>query len=101
MPSIQKNNRAGELLGDLREEDRLSLDRLALLIGASAADLRACRDQQAVLPPATQLRLARAIATRVPRLLPRARRLEEQALAAARVEDGSNVLHLTAPAKWW
>jgi hypothetical protein len=38
---------------------------------------------------------------RVPRLVPLARRLEEQAGAAMSVEGGSTALHLTAPAKWW
>jgi hypothetical protein len=101
MPSIQQNNRAAALLAELRDDDRLSLDRLALLIGVAANELRACRDRQTVLPPATQARLARAIAMRVPRLVPLARRLEEQAGAAMSVEGGSTALHLTAPAKWW
>ena|SRR5438105_5905843 len=100
MPSIQKNNRAGALLADLREDDGLSIERLALLIGAAPEDLRACRDHKLALTPLVQARLARAIASRVPRLTARARRLEEQATAAASLEDGSTTLHLTAPAKW-
>lgn len=101
MPSIQKNHRAAALLSELREDDRLSLDRLALLIGVSAEDLRACRERTHALPPAVQLRLARAIAGRVPRLALQARRLEVQAAAAASVQGGGTALHLTAPARWW
>ena len=101
MPSIQRNNRAAALLEELREDDGLSIERLALLTGVTPDDLRACRERQAGLPVPTQIRVARAIATRVPRLASRARRLEEQALAAARSEGGSNTLHLTAPARWW
>jgi hypothetical protein len=101
LPSIHKNNRAAALLAEIRDDDRLSLDRLALLIGVQLDELLACRDNQAVLPPVTQARLARAIGTRIPRLATRARRLEEQAVAAASVQGGTNTLHLTAPAKWW
>ena len=101
MPSVQKNNRAAALLADLREADGLSYERLALLIGVTAEDLTACREYRAILPPVAQVRLARAIATRSPRLAARARRLEVQAAAAASVESGSTALHLTAPAKWW
>jgi hypothetical protein len=101
MPSIQNNNRAAALLADLREEDGLSLERLALLTGSSVDDLRRCRDHKQTLPLVAQARLARTIATRVPRLSIRARRLEVQATAAASVESGSTALHLTAPAKWW
>jgi len=101
MPSIQHNSRAAKLLSALREEDGVSLDRLALLVGLRPEELRNCRDHTHVLPPLTQVRLARAIATRVPRLAAPARRLEEQALAAASMEVGANRLHLTAPAKWY
>jgi hypothetical protein len=100
MPSIRNNSRAAALLAELREEDGLSLERLALLTGSSADDLRGCRDHKQTLPPVAQVRLARTIATRVPRLSACARRLEEQAAAAASVESGSTTLHLTAPAKW-
>lgn len=100
MPSIQNNSRAAALLAELRVEDGLSLERLALLTGSSAEDLRGCRDHKQTLPPLAQARLARTIASRVPRLRSRARRLEEQATAAASVESGSTALHLTAPAKW-
>jgi hypothetical protein len=101
MPSVQKNNRAAQLLAELRDEDRLSLDRLALLIGVRPEELRDCRDHQHQLPPVAQARLARAIAARVPRLAARARRLDVQATAAASAAGGANALHLTAPAKWW
>jgi hypothetical protein len=101
MPSIRQNNRAAKLLGQLREEDRLSIDRLALLVGVRPEELRDCRDHKQTLPALTQVRLARAIATRVSRLAPQAHRLEEQAAAAAEMELGANALHLTAPAKWW
>lgn len=101
MPSIQKNSRAAALLRELRDEDHLSIDRLALLVGVSADDLKACRDRERVLPIETQLRVARAIGTRVPRLAAGAKRLEEQAIAAARLEGGTNAVHLTAPARWW
>jgi len=88
MSSIQRNNRAAALLDELRDEDNLSVERLALLAGVAPDALRACRDR-------------RAIGSRVPRLLSQARRLEEQATAAARVQDGANAVHLTAPARWW
>ena len=101
MPSVQKNNRAAALLADIREDDGLSFERLALLIGVSSADLRACRDYESTLPPLVQVRLARVIASRSPRLAARARRLEVQAVAAASLQTGSNALHLTAPPKWW
>jgi hypothetical protein len=101
MPSIQRNNRAAALLEELREDDGLSFERLALLTGLTPDDLHACRDRRLGLPVPAQIRVARAIATRVPRLASRARRLEEQALAATRIEDGANALHLTAPARWW
>jgi len=100
MPSIQKNNRAAALLAELRDEDRLSTERLALLIGVTPDELRACRDQSLVLPPVAQAKLGRAIAARVPRLAIRARRLEEQATAAALLESRATTVHLTAPAKW-
>jgi len=83
MPSIQKNNRAAALLAELRDDDRLSIERLALLVGVTAEELRACRDHVAVLPPVQQAKLGRAVAVRVPRLAKLARRLEEQATAAA------------------
>jgi len=101
MSSIQRNNRAAALLEELREEDNLSIERLALLAGVTPDDLRACRDRELGLPVTAQVRLARAIGSRVPRLLSHARRLEEQAAAAARVQDGANAVHLTAPARWW
>jgi hypothetical protein len=101
MPSIQKNNRAAALLTELREQDRLSIERLALLTRVPVDDLRACRDQKQPLPLSAQVQIARAIAARVPRLATRARRLEEQAAAAAKVQDGATALHLTAPAHWW
>lgn len=101
MPSIQTNNRAAALLGEIREEDGLTIDRLALITGVSVSDLRACRERKLTLPVAAQVRLARAIAARVPRLVLRARRLEEQAVAAANMEAGATALHMTAPAKWW
>ena len=100
MPSVQKNNRAAALLAELRDDDRLSIERLGLLIGVSASELRACRDYAAVLEPAAQVKLARAIAARVPRLASRARHLEEQALAAQTLQSGATSVHLTAPAKW-
>ena len=101
MASIQRNNRAASLLSELRDDDRLSMERLALLAGVAADDLRACRDGRLVLPVPAQIRVARAIASRVHRLVARARRLEEQAMAAARVQNGANAVHLTAPARWW
>ena len=101
MPSIQHNSRVAKLLTALREEDGVSLDRLALLVGLRPEELRDCREHKQVLPPLAQVRLARAIAARVPRLRAPARRLEEQALAAASMELGENRLHLTAPAKWY
>jgi hypothetical protein len=101
MPSIQHNSRASKLLAELREEDGLSFDRLALLIGVRVEALRDCRDHKQLLAPVAQVRLARAVASRVPRLAAQARRLEEQALAAASLEVGANRLHLTAPAKWY
>ena len=101
MPSVQKNNRAAALLADIREDDGLSVERLALLIGVNSEDLKACREYKAVLSPVVQVRLARAIASRSPRLAARALRLEVQAAAAASVESGSTSLHLTAPPKWW
>jgi plasmid maintenance system antidote protein VapI len=101
MSSVRRNSRAADLLLELRDEDRLSIDRLALLVGVTADDLEACRDRERTLPVETQLRIAQAIGTRVPRLASRARRLEEQAIAAARLEGGTNAVHLTAPARWW
>jgi hypothetical protein len=101
MPSIHQNNRAAMLLDQLQESDGLSLDRLALLIGVQTDDLRACIERTSPLPWHVQLRLSRAIASRVPRLASRARRLEEQARAAMNMEGGDTTLHLTAPAKWW
>lgn len=101
MSSIRRNSRAAALLLELRDEDHLSIDRLALLVGVTVGDLKACRDRERGLPVATQLRVARAIGTRVPRLALRARRLEEQAIAAARLEGGTNAVHLTAPPRWW
>lgn len=101
MPSVQKNNRAAALLAQIREEDGLSCERLALLIGVNPDELKACKEYQSSLSPLVQVRLARAIATRAPRLASRARRLEVQATAAMSLETGSIALHLTAPAKWW
>jgi hypothetical protein len=101
MPSIQKNNRAAALLRDIRDEDRLSLDRLALLIRVPVSALLACRDGGLVLEPLQQMQLARAVAARVPRLAVKARRLADQAAAAATVQDGRTALHLTAPARFW
>jgi len=101
MSSIQRNNRAAALLQELRDEDHLSIERLALLVGVTADDLRACRDRERALALPVQLRVARAIGKRVPRLASRARRLEDQAIAAARLEGGTNAVHLTAPARWW
>jgi hypothetical protein len=101
MSSIKKNSRAAALLQELRDDDHLSIDRLALLVGVTAGDFKACRDRERGLPLAAQLRLARAIGTRVPRLTSRARRLEEQAIAAARLEVGTNAVHLIAPARSW
>src|SRR5437899_2449482 len=100
MPSVQKNNRAGRLLADLRPDDGLSIERLALLVGVKPDDLRACRDHTLTLPLLIQVRLARAVAGRIPRLTARARRLEVQATAAATMEGGTTALHLTAPVKW-
>jgi hypothetical protein len=100
MPSVQQNNRAAALLEELRADDGLSLERLALLIGVSPEDLRAGKERRSVLPPLVQARLGRVIASRVPRLTTRARRLEEQATAAASLESGATARHLTAPAKW-
>ena len=101
MASIQKNSRAAALLAGLADEDHASLERLAILAEISAHDLRACRDNGLQLAPDAQLRLARAVGSRVPRLAPMARRLEEQAAAALRMQNGATALHLTAPAKWW
>jgi hypothetical protein len=101
MPSIHQNNRAALLLDQLQESDGLSLDRLALLIGVPTGDLRDCIDRKSALPWLVQVRLSRAIASRVPRLASRARRLEDQARAAMNMEGGQTALHLTAPARWW
>lgn len=101
MPSIHQNNRAATLIDQLQDSDGLSLDRLALLVGVRPDDLRACLDRTVALPWSVQIRLARAIASRVPRLASRARRLQEQATAAVNMEAGGTALHLTAPAKWW
>lgn len=101
MSSIHRNSRAAALLKELRDADHLSIARLALLVGMTPDDLRACRDSERGLPVAAQLRVARAIATRVPRLALHARRLEEQATAAARLQGGTNAVHLTAPPRWW
>ena len=100
MASIQKNNRAAALLAAIGDDDHLSLERLAILAGVSAQELRACRSAEAPLTPDAQVRVARAIAARVPRLVAPALRLEAQAAAAMRVQQGSTALHLTAPAKW-
>ena len=100
MASVRKNNRAAMLLAALDQSDRLSLDRLALLAGTTAAKLRACRDGEHSLPPDTQVRLARVVIGRVPRLALSARRLEEQAIAALQMQNGMTAIHLTAPAKW-
>jgi hypothetical protein len=100
MASIQKNNRAAALLAALADDDGLSLERLAILAGISLYDLRSCRQGTSTIPPDAQVRLARAVASRVPRLAPTARRLEEQAAAALRMQEGSTALHLIAPAKW-
>ena len=89
------------LLDQLQESDGLSFDRLALLVGVRVDDLRTCIERKSPLPWRVQIRLARAIASRVPRLASRARRLEEQAVAAMNMEGGDTALHLTAPAKWW
>jgi len=101
MSSIQKNSRVAALLQALRDDDHLSIDRLALLVGVTTDDLKACRDRERGLPIEAQLRVARAVGRRVPRLASRARRLEEQAIAAERLEGGTNAVHLTAPARWW
>jgi hypothetical protein len=101
MPSIHQNSRAAMLLDQLQESDGLSLDRLALLIGVPTGDLRDCIDRKSPLPWHVQVRLSRAIASRVPRLASRARRLEDQARAAMNMEGGRTALHLTAPARWW
>lgn len=100
MARIQKNNRAAALLASLEPDDRLSLERLAIIAGVNPRDLHACRAGESALEPDTQVRVAKAIARRVPRLAPQARRLEEQAIAALRMLNGSTALHLTAPAKW-
>lgn len=101
MPSVQKNNRAAALLAEIRETDGLSCERLALIVGVNADDLRDCREYKSVLSPLVQMRLARAIASRCPRLAARARRLEVQATAAMSLEMKSTALHMTAPPKWW
>ena len=101
MPSIHQNNRAAMLLDQLQEADGLSLDRLALLIGVRTDDLRGCLERRSSLPCRVQIRLARAVASRVPRLASRARRLEEQSAAAMTMEGGDTAVHLTAPAKCW
>ena len=101
MSPIQRNSRVAALLQELRDEDRLSIERLALLVYLTPDDLRACREGERGLPVTAQLRVARAIGTRVPRLALRARRLEAQASAAVRLEGGTNAVHLTAPARWW
>jgi hypothetical protein len=100
MASIQKNNRAAALLAALTDDDRLSLERLAIIAGVNLPDLRGCRAGEGALAPEAQIRVARAIANRVPRLAVTARRLEEQATAALRMQGGATSLHLTAPAKW-
>jgi len=100
MATIQKNNRAASLLAAITETDHLSLERLALLAGISLADLRACRDRKMLLPAEVQVRLARVISDRIPRLASPAHRLAEQATAAVAMNQGSTTLHLTAPAKW-
>jgi hypothetical protein len=100
MASIQKNNRTAALLAALADDDGLSMERLAIVAGISLRDLRSCRDGTVTLPPDAQVRLARAVASRVPRLAAAARRLEEQANAAVRMQQGSTALHLIAPAKW-
>jgi hypothetical protein len=100
MASVQKNNRAAALLAAISAEDGLSIERLAILSNVRLRDLRACREGDATLPADAQCRLARTIASRIPRLAAPARRLEEQATAALRMQQGSTALHLTAPAKW-
>lgn len=100
MASIQKNNRAAALLAALADEDRLSMERLAILAGVNVRDLQKCRAGEFVLELDVQVRLARVIEARVARLAPLARRLEEQATAALRVQHGLTALHLVAPAKW-
>jgi hypothetical protein len=100
MASIQKNNRTTALLAAVVESDHLSLERLAILANVNPWDLRGCRAGEATLPPDAQIRVARAIGSRVPRLANSARRLEEQATAALRMHDSVTALHLTAPAKW-
>ncbi|HEY7236408.1 MAG TPA: hypothetical protein VH539_19765 [Gemmatimonadaceae bacterium] len=101
MPSAQRNSRAATLLADVREDDGLSFERIALIVGVTIDELRACRDGHSVLTPVAQARLARAIGSRVPRLAARARRLEEQAMAAASFERRETKRHLTGPVSWW
>jgi hypothetical protein len=101
MPSIYDNNSAAALLADLDDDDGLTLDRLALQSGVSAEHLHRCRDQKMPLAFEEQVNLARAIKRSVPRLAAKARRLEEQAMAARRMELGSTSVHKTAPPKWW
>jgi hypothetical protein len=100
MATIQKNSRAATLVAAIEDTDQLSLERLALLSGIPLADLRDCRDRKATLPADAQVRLARTVGARVPRLIGTARRLERQAVAALQMERGSTALHMTAPATW-
>ena len=100
MSSIRQNNRAAGLLAEIRAEDRLSLERLSLLIGVGAETLYDCRDNWAPLATMVQIRLARAVVASIPRLARRAHRLEGQATAAASFEAGTNALHLTSPGRW-
>ncbi|HKW09644.1 MAG TPA: hypothetical protein VJO33_04645 [Gemmatimonadaceae bacterium] len=101
MPSAQRNSRAATLLAAVREEDGLSFERIALLIGVTIDELRSCHDGQTVLTPDAQAKLARTIRSRVPRLAARARRLEAQAAAAASFEGQATKRHLTGPVTWW
>lgn len=101
MPSTQRNSRAATLLAEVREDDGLSFERIALLIGVTIDELRACLEGQSVLAPDAQVKLARTIGSRVPRLAARARRLEDQAMAAARFEGQATKRHLTGPVTWW
>ena len=100
MASIRKNNRAATLLAGLRDEDGLSLERLAILAAVNPHELKSCRDGATALAFDAQVRVARVVAGRVPRLAPAAHRLEEQAVAGLQMQGGSTALHLTAPAKW-
>lgn len=100
MSSIRENNRVAALLREMRGDEGLSLERLALLCGVPVDNLRACREHELALSPAVQIRVARAVAAGVPRLARNARRLEGQANAAAMFEAGANAVHLTPPTRW-